>query len=118
MVVMDSGPPLSDRIGFKRHDRLHGIGILGIGSRIPGIWLFANSVIRELGCPILCFGVVRQFGPYLSWAPARLYDLVEEICSQFLNQVREDRNGPTNGVPVVPPGALLVKPAGRQLGYG
>ncbi len=26
------------------------------------------KVVRELGCPILCFGVARQFGPCLSWA--------------------------------------------------
>ena len=42
--------------------------------------------------------VVRQFGPYILWA----YDICEEL---FL--VREDRNGRTSGVPVVPPGASL-----------
>lgn len=42
--------------------------------------------------------VVRQFGPY----PSRAL----EICvALFL--VREDRNGHTAGVPVVPPGAAL-----------
>ena len=42
--------------------------------------------------------VVRQFGPYLSWA--------QEICEE-LSLVREDRDGRTAGVPVVPPGAPL-----------
>ena len=40
--------------------------------------------------------VVRQFGPYLLWA--------KEICGE-LSSVREDRDGPTAGAPVVPPGA-------------
>ena len=40
--------------------------------------------------------VVRQFGPYLLWAL--------EICEELF-LVREDRNGRTPGVPVVPPGA-------------
>ena len=40
--------------------------------------------------------VVRQFGLYLSWA--------YEICVA-LTLVREDRVGPTSGLPVVPPGA-------------
>src|SRR5207253_2370536 len=40
--------------------------------------------------------VVRQFGPYPSWA--------QEICEEPL-LVREDRSGLTAGVPVVPPGA-------------
>jgi hypothetical protein len=26
------------------------------------------KAVRELGCLILYIGVVRQFGPYLSWA--------------------------------------------------
>ncbi len=26
------------------------------------------KLVRELGCPILCFGFARQFGLYLSWA--------------------------------------------------
>ena len=42
--------------------------------------------------------VVRQFGPYPSRA--------EEICEE-LSLVREDRDGHTAGVPVVPPGAEL-----------
>ena len=42
--------------------------------------------------------VVRQFGPYPSRA--------EEICED-LSLVREDRDGHTAGVPVVPPGAAL-----------
>ena len=40
--------------------------------------------------------VVRQFGPYPSWA----VDNCEELI-----QVREVRFGRTSGVPVVPPGA-------------
>ena len=40
--------------------------------------------------------VVRPFGPYLLWA--------KEICGE-LSSVREDRDGPTAGAPVVPPGA-------------
>ena len=40
--------------------------------------------------------VVRQFGPYLSWAL--------DICED-LSLVREDREGHTTGAPVVPPGA-------------
>ena len=42
--------------------------------------------------------VVRQFGPYLPWA--------QEIC-EGLSLVREDRDGRTSGIPVVPPGAWL-----------
>src|SRR5699024_1032652 len=42
--------------------------------------------------------VVGQFGHYPSWA---LKDLEE------LSLVREDRDGHTTGVPVVPPGACL-----------
>ena len=42
--------------------------------------------------------VVRQFGPYPSRA--------QEICEE-LSLVREDRDGRTAGVPVVPPGAPL-----------
>ena len=42
--------------------------------------------------------VVRQFGLYLSWA--------YEICVA-LTLVREDRDGQTSGLPVVPPGAPL-----------
>ena len=49
--------------------------------------------------------VVRQFGLYLSWA--------QEICV-VLTLVREDRVGPTSGLPVVPPGA----PPGIRVGYG
>ena len=41
--------------------------------------------------------VVRQFGLYLWWAL--------EICED-LSLVREDRDGLTSSVPVVPPGAL------------
>ena len=40
--------------------------------------------------------VVRQFGLYLSWA--------QEICV-VPSLVREDRDGQTSGLPVVPPGA-------------
>ena len=43
--------------------------------------------------------VVRQFGPY----PLRAFETGEGL---FL--VREDRDGRTSSVPVVPPGALLV----------
>src|SRR3989338_2428097 len=39
--------------------------------------------------------VVRQFGPYLPWA--------QEICGD-LSLVREDRDGRTSSVPVIPPG--------------
>ena len=42
--------------------------------------------------------VVRQFGPYLPRA--------QEIC-EGLSLVREDRDGRTSGIPVVPPGARL-----------
>ena len=49
--------------------------------------------------------VLRQFGLYLSWA--------QEICV-VLTLVREDRVGPTSGLPVVPPGA----PPGIRVGYG
>ena len=42
--------------------------------------------------------VVRQFGPY----PSRALEICVEL---FL--VREDRNGHTAGVPVVPPGVAL-----------
>ena len=40
--------------------------------------------------------VVRQFGLYLSWAL--------ELCA-VPSLVREDRDGPASGLPVVPPGA-------------
>ena len=40
--------------------------------------------------------VVRQFGLYPSWA--------QDVCGE-LSLVREDRDGQTNGVRVVPPGA-------------
>ena len=43
--------------------------------------------------------VVRQFGPY----PLR----AQETCRD-LSLVREDRDGRTSGIPVVPPGAPLV----------
>ncbi|ETJ14928.1 MAG: hypothetical protein Q614_SASC00004G0001 [Staphylococcus sp. DORA_6_22] len=43
--------------------------------------------------------VVRQFGPY----PLRALRL-----EKVLSLVREDRDGRTSGVPVVPPGAWLV----------
>ena len=49
--------------------------------------------------------VVRQFGLYLSRAL--------EICAARA-LVREDRAGPTSGVPVVPPGA----PPGIRVGIG
>ena len=42
--------------------------------------------------------VVRQFGPYLSWA--------FDICG-VLSLVREDRDGRTSGSSVVTPVALL-----------
>ena len=42
--------------------------------------------------------VVRQFGLYPVWA--------QGICGE-LSLVREDRDGQTAGVPVVPPGASL-----------
>jgi hypothetical protein len=42
---------------------------------------------------------VRQFGPY---PPCAL-----DTC-EGLSLVREDRDGRTSGVPVVPPGARLV----------
>jgi hypothetical protein len=42
--------------------------------------------------------VVRQVGLYPSWA--------QEICG-VLSLVREDWEGQTSGVPVVPPGASL-----------
>src|SRR5437588_13036109 len=41
--------------------------------------------------------VVRQFGLYPSWA--------QDVCGE-LSLVREDRDGQTNGVRVVPPGAV------------
>jgi len=43
------------------------------------VWQFTDAVVRKLGLPDFIKGAVRQFGPYLSWAQARLYDLVEEI---------------------------------------
>ncbi len=43
--------------------------------------------------------VVRQFGPYPLCA--------QETCGEP-SLVREDRDGRTSGVPVVPPGARLV----------
>ena len=49
--------------------------------------------------------VVRQVGLYPLW--------VWEIC-EALPLVREDRGGPTAGVPVVPPGAVL----GSYVGSG
>ena len=49
--------------------------------------------------------VVRQFGLYLLWA--------SEICVA-LSLVREDRDGQTSGLPVVPPGA----PPGSRVWYG
>ena len=49
--------------------------------------------------------VVRQFGLYLSRAL--------EICAAPA-LVREDRAGPTSGLPVVPPGA----PPGSRVGIG
>jgi hypothetical protein len=49
--------------------------------------------------------VVRQFGLYPSWA--------QDVCAG-LPLVREDRGGPSAGVPVVPPGAV----PGSQDGNG
>ena len=49
--------------------------------------------------------VVRQFGPYLLWAL--------EICG-VPSLVREDRDGQSSGLPVVPPGA----PPGIRLWSG
>jgi hypothetical protein len=48
---------------------------------------------------------VRQFGLYPAWA--------QEACEE-LSLVREDRDGQTSGVPVVPPGA----PPGSQVWMG
>ena len=42
----------------------------GAGAGLQGFGCSPIKVVRELGCLILCFGVVRQFGPYLSWAQA------------------------------------------------
>ena len=42
--------------------------------------------------------VVRQFGPYLPW--------VFETC-EALSLVREDRDGSTSSVRVIPPGVAL-----------
>ena len=71
---------------------------LDVGSSHPG------AVVRSKGWAVRPLkryaswvqNVVRQFGPYLLWA--------KEICGE-LSSVREDRDGPTAGAPVVPPGA-------------
>jgi hypothetical protein len=49
--------------------------------------------------------VVRQVGLYPLWA--------QVICEE-LSLVREDRDGPTAGVPVVPPGASLGSYVGQR----
>ena len=65
--------------------------ILGLGAGPKG------SAVRRLKWDASWVqNVVRQFGPYLSWA--------QDICED-LSLVREDREGHTAGAPVVPPGA-------------
>src|SRR5699024_3883292 len=73
---------------------------LDVGSSHPG------AVVGAKGSAVRPFkryaswvqNVVRQFGPSPSWA----LEVREE-----LSLVREDRDGHTTGVPVVPPGAWL-----------
>ena len=65
--------------------------ILGLGAGPKG-----SAVRRLKWYASWVQNVVRQFGPYLSWA--------QDICED-LSLVREDREGHTAGAPVVPPGA-------------
>ena len=65
--------------------------ILGLGEGPKG-----SAVRRLKWYASWVQNVVRQFGPYLSWA--------QDICED-LSLVREDREGHTTGAPVVPPGA-------------
>ena len=74
--------------------------ILGLGEGPKG-----SAVRRLKWYASWVQNVVRQFGLYLSWAL--------EICVELL-LVREDRNGLTSGVPVVPPGASLGIRVGKR----
>ena len=74
--------------------------ILGLGEGPKG-----SAVRRLKWYASWVQNVVRQFGLYLSWAL--------EICVA-LSLVREDRDGLTSGLPVVPPGA----PLGIYVGIG
>ena len=74
--------------------------ILGLGEGPKG-----SAVRRVKWYASWVQNVVRQFGPYLSWA--------QEICEDP-TLVREDRVGPTTGEPVVAPAA----PPGSRVGQG
>ena len=81
--------------------RVHIDGVvwhLDVGSSHPGAEFGPKGLaVRQLKrYASWVQNVVRQFGLYLSWA--------YEICVA-LTLVREDRVGPTSGLPVVPPGA-------------
>ena len=72
---------------------------LDVGSSHPGAVVGPKgSAVRRLKWHASWVqNVVRQFGPYLSWA--------EDICED-LSLVREDRDGRTYCAPVVTPVAL------------
>ena len=67
--------------------------ILGLGAGPKG-----SAVRRLKWYASWVQNVVRQFGPYLSWA--------QDIC-EALSLVREDRDGRTSGASVVMPMAQL-----------
>ena len=73
---------------------------LDVGSSHPGAEAGPKGLaVRQLKRYVSWVqNVVRQFGPYLLWA--------EYICEE-LSLVREDRDGRTDGVPVVTPVASL-----------
>ena len=80
---------------------------LDVGSSHPGAGEGPKGwAVRPLKCHASSVqNVVRQFGLYLSWA--------QEFCVDP-SLVREDRDGQTSGLPVVPPGA----PPGIRVWFG
>src|SRR5262249_24383440 len=84
-----------------------GVWYLDVGSSHPGAGVgpkeWADRPLKRYASWVQ--NVVRQFGLY---PPRRLDD------GQERSQVREDREGPTAGVPAVPPGA----PPGGHVGIG
>jgi hypothetical protein len=83
--------------------RVHIDGVvwhLDVGSSHPGAGAGPKGLaVRQLKrYASWVQNVVRQFGPYLLWAPE---------TREVLSLVREDRDGRTSGVPVVLPRARL-----------
>ena len=107
--VVPHGRAIAQRIkgtpgitGLSR-PRVHIDGVvwhLDVGSSHPGAEVGPKGwAVRPLKRYVSWVqNVVRQFGPYLLWA--------EDICEE-LSLVREDRDGRTDGVPVVVPTASL-----------